>query len=488
MTQPAKCNKARRVEQTNPRFVSSSLPPPRRLRQHGAAAAALPLILLPKENMVRQFVGSLLVGDRSKVRALKRLAQGTSKTAGRNSSGRITSFHRGGGAKRLHRNVDVKRGTSAVGVIDRVEYDPNRSSSIALVRWVQGVHFRRHNTSKSDAEEISGDSSTTANVSARFSLAAPFSSSAQPKVASSLLHSSLGNNGDATTLTSLPRIAVAGAKPNFFATQGISNGKEDPSSEGKQTFSLSEIQKWAADEALWTQRMKRQAALSWQNDLKKKPTSVQRLFSNMAPSTSNNNKGPKANVDRVPVSYILATHQCMPGTTVMNCDSSKPSKSSSSLGSSANQYDVIDLNSKAGNCVPLANVRIGTWVHDIECRPGQGGKMVRAAGTYAKVVQEPGAQCVLRLPSGAEKTVDSKCRATIGLVSNPSHGARKLTKAGHSRWFGRRPVVRGVAMNPVDHPHGGGEGRTKGGRPSVSPWGKPTKAGYRSPSVASRKA
>jgi ribosomal protein L2 len=169
----------------------------------------------------------------------------------------------------------------------------------------------------------------------------------------------------------------------------------------------------------------------------------------------------------------------------MNCD---PSKSSSSPRSSANQYDVIDLNSKVGNCVPLANVRIGTWVHDIECRPGQGGKMVRAAGTFAKVVQEPGAHCVLRLPSGAEKTVDSKCRATIGIVSNPSHGARKLTKAGHSRWLGRRPVVRGVAMNPVDHPHGGGEGRTKGGRPSVSPWGKPTKAGYRSPSVASRKA
>lgn len=433
--------------------------------------------------MVRQSVGSLLVGDRAKVRALKRLAQGSSKTAGRNSSGRITSFHRGGGAKRLHRNVDVKRDTSSVGVVDRVEYDPNRSSSIALVRWVQGVHFRRRNPPQQTGVEISADSSTTAAVSARFSLAPPFSSSAQPKVASSLLQSSLSNTGDA--LTSLPRIAVAGAKPNFFATQGISNGNDSSSSQGKETFSLSEIQKWAADDALWAQRMKRQAALSWQNDLKKKSPSPQRLLSSStAAPTSNNNKGPK--VDRVPVSYILASHQCTPGTTVMNCDPSKPSKSS--LRSSANQYDVIDLNSKVGNCVPLANVRIGTWVHDIECRPGQGGKMVRAAGTFAKVVQEPGAQCVLRLPSGAEKTVDSKCRATIGIVSNPSHGARKLTKAGHSRWLGRRPVVRGVAMNPVDHPHGGGEGRTKGGRPSVSPWGKPTKAGYRSPSVASRKA
>jgi ribosomal protein L2 len=85
----------------------------------------------------------------------------------------------------------------------------------------------------------------------------------------------------------------------------------------------------------------------------------------------------------------------------------------------------------------------------------------------------------VRLPSGVEKLIDSRCRATIGIVSNPNHGARKLRKAGQSRWLGRRPIVRGVAMNPVDHPHGGGEGRTKGGRPSVSPWGKPTKAGFR---------
>ena len=237
--------------------------------------------------------------------------------------------------------------------------------------------------------------------------------------------------------------------------------------------------------------MKRQAALSWQNDLEKKhlvQTQANRI-SSLAAKSVGMSKGTKGKDDRVPVSYILASHQCMPGSTVMNYDSSKPSKGpASSPYSSSNQFDIIDLNSKVGNCIPLANARIGTWVHDIECRPGQGGKMVRAAGTYAKVVQEPGAQCVLRLPSGAEKIVDSKCRATIGIVSNPSHGTRKLRKAGHSRWLGRRPIVRGVAMNPVDHPHGGGEGRTKGGRPSVSPWGKPTKAGYRSPNVASRKA
>lgn len=441
----------------------------------------------PFSKMARQSAISL-VKDRAKVGALKRLTLSSSKTAGRNSSGRITSFHRGGGAKRLQRKVDVKRGTSSLGIVERIEYDPNRSSSIALVRWVQGVHFRRRKIPQELSTNSHTPGSTTADVSSRFSLAALSGAEHIGKEAASALYSSLGN-GDIPSVNSgpsscLPRIALAGAKPAFFAQV---RGNE----EGKQTFSLSEIQKWATDDVLWANRMKRQAALSWQNDLKKKPlpqTQANR-FSSLAAKSIGMSKGPKGKVDCVPVSYILASHQCLPGSTVMNYDSSKPSKSSaSSPSSSANQYDIIDLNSKVGNCIPLANARIGTWVHDIECRPGQGGKMVRAAGTFAKVVQEPGAQCVLRLPSGAEKIVDSKCRATIGIVSNPSHGTHKLKKAGHSRWLGRRPVVRGVAMNPVDHPHGGGEGRTKGGRPSVSPWGKPTKAGYRSPSVASRKA
>ena len=426
-----------------------------------------------------------LVRDQAKVGALKRLTLGSSKTAGRNSSGCITSYHRGGGAKRLQRKVDVKRATSSLGIVERIEYDPNRSSSIALVRWVQGVHFRRSKALQELGAKPQILESVTADVSGRFPLAA-LSGRVHKEKEASVLYSSLGNGDIASVKSggSLPRIALAGAKPTFFAQV---RGNE----EGKQTFYLSGIQKWATDDALWTQRMKRQAALSWQNDLKKKhlvQTQANR-FSSLAAKSIGMSKGTKGKDDRVPVSYILASHQCMPGSTVMNYDSSKPSKGrASSPYSASNQFDIIDLNSKVGNCIPLANARIGTWVHDIECRPGQGGKMVRAAGTYAKVVQEPGAQCVLRLPSGAEKIVDSKCRATIGIVSNPSHGTRKLRKAGHSRWLGRRPIVRGVAMNPVDHPHGGGEGRTKGGRPSVSPWGKPTKAGYRSPNVASRKA
>ncbi|GLT83723.1 hypothetical protein SLE2022_019950 [Rubroshorea leprosula] len=152
----------------------------------------------------------------------------------------------------------------------------------------------------------------------------------------------------------------------------------------------------------------------------------------------------------------------------------------------------LDINSQIGSCMPLGAMRIGTIIHNIEVNPGQGGKLVRAAGTSAKILKEPNSKyCIIRLPSGAEKMVDSKCRTTVGVVSNPSHGTRKLRKAGQSRWLGRRPVVRGVAMNPIDHPHGGGECRSKSsgsfGRVSQTPWGKPTKCGYKTASPKRRK-
>lgn len=156
------------------------------------------------------------------------------------------------------------------------------------------------------------------------------------------------------------------------------------------------------------------------------------------------------------------------------------------------QMATLDFNSQVGSCMPLNMMRIGTMIHNIELKPGQGGKMVRAAGTSAKILKEPtSSYCLIRLPSGVEKLVDTRCRATVGTVSNPSHGAKKLRKAGHSRWLGRRPVVRGVAMNPVDHPHGGGEGRSKSsgshGRTSQTPWGKPTKGGYKTGPLKRRK-
>ncbi|KAF9622790.1 hypothetical protein IFM89_034025 [Coptis chinensis] len=148
-----------------------------------------------------------------------------------------------------------------------------------------------------------------------------------------------------------------------------------------------------------------------------------------------------------------------------------------------------DPNSQIGNAMPLSEIRIATWVHTIESVPGQGPKIARSPGAFAKIIKEPGAKkCLLRLPSGVEKLVDSRCRAIIGVGSNPNYRSLKLYKAGQNRWLGIRPHVRGVAMNPVDHPHGGGEGRTSGGRSSCSPWGKPTKCGYRSAKVKKRKA
>ncbi len=130
---------------------------------------------------------------------------------------------------------------------------------------------------------------------------------------------------------------------------------------------------------------------------------------------------------------------------------------------------------KPGNALPLANVPLGTWVHNIELKPGKGGQMARGAGAYAQVMAKEGGYVLLRLPSTELRRVFAECMATIGQVGNLQHENVKLGKAGRSRWLGRRPKVRGVAMNPVDHPHGGGEGRTSGGRHPVSPWGKPTK-------------
>ncbi len=130
---------------------------------------------------------------------------------------------------------------------------------------------------------------------------------------------------------------------------------------------------------------------------------------------------------------------------------------------------------KPGNAMPLSAMPVGTIIHNIELKPHGGGKIARAAGTYAQLVGRDLSYAILRLSSGEQRTVRSECMATVGAVSNPDNANTKLSKAGRARWLGKRPAVRGVAMNPVDHPHGGGEGRTSGGRHPVTPWGKPTK-------------
>ena len=132
-----------------------------------------------------------------------------------------------------------------------------------------------------------------------------------------------------------------------------------------------------------------------------------------------------------------------------------------------------DADIRPGNALPLVAIPVGTTVHAIELRPGQGARMCRSAGTSAQLVAKEGGKALLRLPSGELRRVAESCRATIGAVGNQTHQNESGGKAGRSRWLGRRPGVRGTAMNPVDHPHGGGEGKNKGSHP-VSPWGKPT--------------
>lgn len=138
--------------------------------------------------------------------------------------------------------------------------------------------------------------------------------------------------------------------------------------------------------------------------------------------------------------------------------------------------DTVDI--KPGNALPLKKIPVGTLLHNIEMHPGKGGQMCRAAGTYAQLVAKEGKYALLRLPSGEVRNILAACLATVGQVGNVMHENISIGKAGRNRWLGNRPKVRGVAMNPVDHPLGGGEGKSSGGRHPVSPWGMPTK-GYK---------
>jgi large subunit ribosomal protein L2 len=137
-----------------------------------------------------------------------------------------------------------------------------------------------------------------------------------------------------------------------------------------------------------------------------------------------------------------------------------------------------DAEFQVGNCLPLGKIPLGTLIHNVEMAPGKGAKIARSAGNKCQILGKEGDHAALRLPSGEMRRIPIDCRAVIGEVGNAEHNNINLGKAGRARWLGRRPKVRGVVMNPVDHPHGGGEGRTSGGRHPVSPWGVPTK-GYK---------
>ncbi|MCG8314664.1 MAG: 50S ribosomal protein L2 [Pseudomonadales bacterium] len=245
----------------------------------------------------RRFVVKVVNPELHKGAPYSPLVESTSKSGGRNNSGRITTRHVGGGHKRNYRVIDFKRNKDGVpGVVERLEYDPNRSANIALIKYLDGE--RRY----------------------------------------------------------------------IIAPKGVSAGTEIRSGE--------------------------------------------------------------------------------------------------------------DAPIKPGNCLPLRNIPLGTIVHCIEMKPAKGAQIARSAGAGVQVLAKEGAYVTLRLRSGEMRKVPADCKATIGEVGNSEHSLRSLGKAGATRWKGIRPTVRGVAMNPVDHPHGGGEGRTSGGRHPVTPWGMPTK-GYK---------
>lgn len=143
------------------------------------------------------------------------------------------------------------------------------------------------------------------------------------------------------------------------------------------------------------------------------------------------------------------------------------------VGDSVTAGRGVDI--KPGNALPLQSIPVGTIIHNVEMKIGKGGQIARSAGTYAQIIGKDQGYAQLRLNSGELRMVRAECMATVGAVSNPDQQNIKLGKAGRKRWLGKRPSVRGVAMNPVDHPHGGGEGKTSGGRHPVSPWGVPTK-------------
>jgi large subunit ribosomal protein L2 len=144
-----------------------------------------------------------------------------------------------------------------------------------------------------------------------------------------------------------------------------------------------------------------------------------------------------------------------------------------SVGDSVLSGDQVDI--KPGNAMPIGNIPVGTIVHNVEMKIGKGGQIARSAGSYVQIVGRDQGYVSVRLNSGEQRLIHGACFATVGAVSNPDHMNISLGKAGRNRWLGKRPHNRGVSMNPVDHPHGGGEGRTSGGRHPVSPWGKPTK-------------
>ncbi|XP_057547510.1 60S ribosomal protein L2, mitochondrial-like [Amaranthus tricolor] len=248
-------------------------------------------------------------------------------TAGHNSAGRITIYHRGGGAKRLQRKIDLKRSTSSMGVVERIEYDPNRSSRLALVRWIEGVHpSNQRDCDKDFSPPQKVVEPITTEVAGKFPLAC---------LAPGLMGSTVGNKdgkissvkdvfvsafgskrAKGETLINIPRAAVAGAKPSVFAPK-----IREQVSEGKEEYSLTDVQRWRKDSCVWDHKLKRKAAVPWLSFVHEEPVGLAKVAQNdksVGKSSKNRHM-----VDRVPLTYILASDKLEEGKMVMNYDWSK---------------------------------------------------------------------------------------------------------------------------------------------------------------------
>lgn len=408
-------------------------------------------------------------------KALKKLTfSNRFKSSGRNSSGSITIFHRGGGVKKLQRRIDFRRNTFESGTVERIEYDPNRSSRIALVRWSGNYH---QSALLKQSKHHDFESSIFQKQEIEVALARPKvqvqKTSIEAKIPDKLFPEgvSLKDLHYAPAIRQYFSYILASSKlkpgdkiTNIFSnTVAFTEAKSKSVRLGKTTLKLSDRF------LLPKENQKSKAYPQSQDHLSNKLNYMLRTLELQNGCLED---ASVTDIQKTTISSILDDSRERPRAFEINYRSSLLNQPPNSI--------MATVTSQSGSSAPLWYAPLGSVLHNIELYPGNGGKLVRAAGTSAQLVQKfENNLCMIRLPSGADKLLDSRCRASFGIVSNESHNTYNLTKAGQSRWQGKRPIVRGVAMNPIDHPHGGGEGRTKGGRPSVSPWGKPTKSSYR---------
>ena len=373
----------------------------------------------------RQMTGSDF-SEITKTTPEKSLLESKKRKAGRNAQGKITVRHRGGGAKKKYRIIDFKRKKDGIpATVVGIEYDPNRSANIALICYADGEKAYIL------APEGLTDGMTVMN-----------GAGAEVRV------------GNCLPLSEIP----------------VGTQIHNPSRRQMTGSDFSEITKTTPEKSLLESK-KRKAGRNAQGkitvrhrgggakkkyriiDFKRKKDGIPATVVGIEydPNRSANialicyADGEKA--------YILAPEGLTDGMTVMN-------------GAGAEV--------RVGNCLPLSEIPVGTQIHNIELYPGKGGQLVRSAGNSAQLMAKEGKYATLRLPSGEMRMVPIICRASIGVVGNGDHNLINVGKAGRKRHMGIRPTVRGSVMNPNDHPHGGGEGKTSIGRPGpCTPWGKP---------------